>query len=67
MFKVKKAKKTTLGLDHFLGNPLFAIETNLNPLRKRIKDGRYNEALEIIDSIQRSVNKAKEALKSCGY
>lgn len=49
-------------LDHFLGNPLFAIETNLGPLRKRIKEGRIEEALEVVDAIETSINTAKERL-----
>jgi hypothetical protein len=49
-------------LDHFIGNPLFAIETNLNPLRKRIREGRVEEALEIVDNIETSINQAKTAL-----
>lgn len=49
-------------LKHTIGNPLFAIETNLNPLRKRIKDGRVEEALQIVAEIEVSLNKAKEAL-----
>ena len=49
-------------IEHTIGNPLFAIETNLEPLRKRIKAGRMEEALEIVDDIQQSVEKAKLAL-----
>ena len=46
-------------LEDGIGNPLFAIETNLEPLRRRV-DG---EALEIVDSIERSLEKAKQSLK----
>lgn len=57
-------------LQHEVGNPVFAIETNLDPLRKRIKDsqeisGRSNklsEALEIVDEIQASLEKIKAAI-----
>jgi hypothetical protein len=45
-----------------IGNPLFAIETNLEPLAKRIREGRTDEALEILDEIRLSVTKVKEAL-----
>ena len=34
----------------------------MEPLRKRIKAGRMEEALEIVDDIQQSVEKAKLAL-----
>jgi pentatricopeptide repeat protein len=60
--KKKPLAVTMENLDHFIGNPLFAIETNLDPLRKRIKEGRIEEALEILDEMQRSVDLAKEAL-----
>lgn len=49
-------------LDHFIGNPLFAIETNLEPLRKRIRESRIEEALQIVNDIEISVEKAKMAL-----
>lgn len=62
-----------MGIDHTIGNPIFAIETNLESLRRRIKDAncdstfvrnnRLKEALEIVDEIEASVNKAKNALK----
>jgi hypothetical protein len=49
---------------HRVGNPLFAIETNLGPLARRIKDGRTGEALEIVGDVETSVNKAKLALSN---
>jgi signal transduction histidine kinase len=44
---------------HKLGNPIFAIETNLDPLQRRIEDGRVAEAVKVIESIRTSVEKAK--------
>ncbi|MEO5369422.1 MAG: HAMP domain-containing histidine kinase [Magnetococcus sp. DMHC-1] len=44
---------------HKIGNPIFAIETNLNPLQKRISEARTEEAIEIINNIQISVEKSK--------
>lgn len=44
---------------HKMGNPIFAIETNLDPLQLRIEDGRVTEAIAVIQSIRRSVEKAK--------
>jgi len=55
-------EKKIENLDHFLGNPIFAIETNLDPLRKRIREGRIEEALAVVDSIQASVEQAKTAI-----
>jgi hypothetical protein len=52
----------SLGLDHNLGNPIFAIETSLDPLRKRILEGRTQEALEVVEIIAASVENAKQAL-----
>lgn len=49
---------------HMIGNPLFAIETNLAPLRKRIVEKREAEALQILDEIQLSINKIKEFLST---
>lgn len=47
---------------HRIGNPLFAIETNLDPLRRRISNGESASALRIVDEISASVEKAKAAL-----
>lgn len=56
-------------LQHTVGNPVFAIETNLGLLRKRIEagsfgvDGQLDEALEIVDEIRKSLEKIKAAIK----
>jgi hypothetical protein len=45
-----------------VGNPVFAIETNLEPLRKRIVNGNVEEALQILKEIEQSVNRIKDFL-----
>jgi signal transduction histidine kinase len=45
---------------HKMGNPIFAIETNLDPLRKRIEEDRSSEAVVVVRSIRASVDKAKD-------
>ena len=57
-------------LQHEVGNPVFSIETNLDPLRKRIAESqaisgrscKLVEALTIIDEIQASLEKIKAAI-----
>lgn len=44
---------------HKMGNPIFAIETNLDPLNRRIEDGRASEAIDAVGRIRKSVEKAK--------
>jgi signal transduction histidine kinase len=44
---------------HKIGNPIFAIETFLEPLKKRISESRAKEALNVIQSIEASVERAK--------
>jgi signal transduction histidine kinase len=52
-------KDISFSAAHKIGNPIFAIETNLDPLQKRIIEGRTDEATEVIDSIRVSVENAK--------
>jgi signal transduction histidine kinase/nucleoside 2-deoxyribosyltransferase len=52
-------KDISFSAAHKIGNPIFAIETNLDPLERRIKEHRTEEAIEVADSIRRSVDKAK--------
>jgi hypothetical protein len=47
---------------HMIGNPIFAIETNIGPLRKRILEGRTEEAIEVLNSIAQSIEQIKEFL-----
>ena len=44
---------------HKIGNPIFAIETNLEPLQKRINEQKADEAIQIVGKIRNSVEKAK--------
>jgi signal transduction histidine kinase len=44
---------------HKMGNPIFAIETNLDPLNRRIDEGRATEAVDVVGRIRKSVEKAK--------
>jgi len=48
-----------LPIRHLIGNPLFALETNLVSLERRTENP---EAKEIIESMKRSVEKIKEVL-----
>lgn len=52
-------KDISFSAAHKIGNPIFAIETNLNPLKRRVEENRKEEALDIISSIRTSVEKAK--------
>jgi len=52
-------KDISFSAAHKMGNPIFAIETNLDPLQKRVIEGRATEALSVIQSIRNSVEKAK--------
>ena len=52
-------KDISFSAAHKMGNPIFAIETNLDPLVLRTESGRVAEAIEVIRSIRNSVEKAK--------
>jgi len=45
-----------------LGNKIFAMETNLDSLRKRIKEGRVVEALEIVSSFELFISVIKNII-----
>jgi signal transduction histidine kinase len=47
---------------HKIGNPIFAISMELGPLEKRIREGRAEEALEVVKAIKVSVDKASRIL-----
>jgi len=51
---------------HMIGNPIFAIETNIVSLRKRIIEGRTQEAIDVLSSIENSINHIKEYLAKLG-
>lgn len=48
---------------HKIGNPIFAIETYLAPLEKRIRENCVNDAGEIVKKIGVSVEKAKNIVE----
>lgn len=52
-------KDISFSAAHKMGNPVFAIETFLDPLEKRVDEGRLGEAKSVIHSIRHSVEKAK--------
>jgi signal transduction histidine kinase len=52
-------KDISFSAAHKIGNPIFAIETDLDPLNKRIREQRPDEAEEVVDNIRSSVEKAK--------
>lgn len=52
-------KDISFAAAHNIGNPLFAIETYLDPLTKRIDEHRTEEALEVVRRVRTSVEKAK--------
>lgn len=52
-------KDISFSAAHKIGNPIFAIETDLNPLLKRINEDRKPEAKKVVSNIRSSVEKAK--------
>ena len=52
-------KDISFSAAHKIGNPIFAIETDLEPLRRRIIDGKANEAIAVTTNMQSAVEKAK--------
>ena len=52
-------KDISFSAAHKIGNPIFAIETDLDPLQLRIVNGRIPEALEVIQNIRAATEKAK--------
>ncbi|MBF0632023.1 MAG: HAMP domain-containing histidine kinase [Magnetococcales bacterium] len=48
---------------HKIGNPIFAIETDLDPLAKRIREDRKEEVNEIIANYRKSIDKAKAIIE----
>jgi len=47
---------------HAIGNPIFAIETILDSLEKRIFEKRVYDAIDLLQSIRRSVDKSKRII-----
>jgi len=56
-------KDITFSAAHKIGNPIFAIETNLDPLVKRIRENKTAEVNEVITDIRSSVEKAKSIIE----
>lgn len=52
-------KDISFSAAHKIGNPVFAIETDLDPLEKRILEDRKDEAVEVVENIRGAVEKAK--------
>jgi signal transduction histidine kinase len=52
-------KDISFSAAHKIGNPIFAIETDLDPLVKRVREQRTGEAEEVVNNIRSSVEKAK--------
>ncbi len=52
-------KDVSFSAAHKMGNPIFAIETNLESLLRRINSQKTDEAIQIVDNIKISVEKAK--------
>ena len=52
-------KDISFSAAHKIGNPIFAIETNLDPLETRVNEQRTAEAILVLKNIRDSVEKAK--------
>lgn len=52
-------KDISFSAAHKIGNPIFAIETDLDPLVKRVREHRAEEAEDVVKNIRSSVEKAK--------
>jgi signal transduction histidine kinase len=52
-------KDISFSAAHKIGNPIFAIETDLDPLNKRIREQRTAEAEEVVENIRSSLEKSK--------
>ncbi|MBN1591917.1 MAG: HAMP domain-containing histidine kinase [Candidatus Coatesbacteria bacterium] len=52
-------KDISFSAAHKIGNPIFAIETDLDPLAKRINEDRKADAITVLKNIRSAVEKAK--------
>ena len=52
-------KDISFAAAHKIGNPIFAIETDLDPLERRLRESRPSEALSVLENIRSSIEKAK--------
>jgi GAF domain-containing protein len=53
-------KDTSTSAAHAMGNPVFNIETWLDPMEKRIREGRTQEALDILNKVRVLIDKLKK-------
>lgn len=60
---MKRLPYTQENIGHYIGNPLFAIETSLFSLRSRLENGNVPGAIEVIATMEKAVEKAKKAMK----
>ncbi|MDB5388909.1 MAG: zraS 1, partial [Planctomycetaceae bacterium] len=56
-------KDISFSAAHKIGNPIFAIETDLAPLELRIEQDRKVEAFEVVSNIRGAVEKAKNIVE----
>src|SRR6185503_12199378 len=56
-------KDISFAAAHKIGNPIFAIETDLDPLQKRVNENRKEEATIVLANIRASVDKAKNIVE----
>jgi signal transduction histidine kinase len=56
-------KDISFSAAHKIGNPVFAIETSIEPLRKRIVENRTEEALAVAENIFEAVKKANDIVE----
>ena len=47
---------------HKLGNPIDAVETYLQSITRRLKNGRNMEAIQIIEDVEKSIEEAKAVI-----
>jgi signal transduction histidine kinase len=52
-------KDISFSAAHKIGNPIFAIETDLDPLQRRMSEHRTQEAIAVISNIRAAIEKAK--------
>ncbi len=52
-------KGVAISAAHKIGNPIFGIETDLDPLEKRISEKRTGDAIIVLNNVRSAVEKAK--------
>ena len=56
-------KEISFSAAHKIGNPIFAIETDLDPLMKRIREQKFGEVEDVIKNMRSSLEKAKAVVE----